>query len=58
MHRILRGSRLVIEDGGRTHGVLQRGNACLDDKFEAYLSTGRLPDDLSHCRRLPDPIPE
>jgi pimeloyl-ACP methyl ester carboxylesterase len=58
MHRVLRGSRLVIEDGGRTHGVLQRGNACLDDKFEAYLATGRLPDELTHCRRLPDPVPK
>jgi pimeloyl-ACP methyl ester carboxylesterase len=57
LHQILRGSRLVIEDGGRTHGVLQRGNACLDDKFNAYLATGQLPPDVSHCKRLPDPVP-
>ncbi|MGI8336481.1 alpha/beta hydrolase [Actinomadura scrupuli] len=57
MHQIFRGSRLVIEDGGRTHGVLQRGNACLDDKLNAYLATGALPPDVSHCARLPDPVP-
>jgi len=57
MHRLLRGSRLVIEDGGRTHAVVQRGNGCVDEKFDAYLATGRLPADLTHCRRLPDPAP-
>jgi pimeloyl-ACP methyl ester carboxylesterase len=57
MHHLLVGSRLVIEDGGRTHGVLQHGNTCLDDKFNDYLATGRLPLDLSHCKRLPDPVP-
>jgi pimeloyl-ACP methyl ester carboxylesterase len=57
MHQIFKGSRLVIEDGGRTHGVLQRGNDCLDDKFNAYLATGALPPDVSHCKRLPDPVP-
>jgi pimeloyl-ACP methyl ester carboxylesterase len=57
LHRILKGSRLVIEDGGRTHGVLQRGNACLDGTFNAYLATGQLPPEISHCKRLPDPAP-
>lgn len=57
MHKQLAGSRLVIEDGGRTHGVVQRGNACLDDKFNAYLATGALPADLSTCKALPDPNP-
>lgn len=55
MHRSLAGSRLVIEDGGRTHAVVQRGNTCIDDVFNAYLATGRLPRDLTHCPRLPDP---
>ncbi|HEU5158379.1 MAG TPA: alpha/beta hydrolase [Streptosporangiaceae bacterium] len=57
MHKLLRGSRLVIEDGGRTHGVVGRGNACVDDKFTAYLTTGALPADFSHCDHLPYPVP-
>jgi pimeloyl-ACP methyl ester carboxylesterase len=57
MHKLLKGSRLVIEDGGRTHGVVERGNACIDDKFAAYLTTGALPADFSHCDHLPYPVP-
>ncbi|GAA0340073.1 alpha/beta hydrolase [Actinoallomurus spadix] len=57
MHRRLAGSRLVIEDGGRTHGIVQRGNACVDEKFDAFLATGALPADRSHCARLPEPVP-
>ncbi|WP_433183139.1 alpha/beta hydrolase [Actinoallomurus sp. CA-150999] len=57
MNRRLKGSRLVIEDGGRTHGVVERGNACVDDKFAAYLATGALPANQSHCARLPEPVP-
>ena len=43
MNQRLKGSRLVIEDGGRTHGVVERGNACIDDKFAAFLTDGTLP---------------
>lgn len=57
MHRALGGSRLVIEDGGRTHAIVQRGNPCVDEKFNAYLATGQLPADFTHCPRLPDPVP-
>lgn len=57
MNRRLAGSRLVIEDGGRTHGVVQRGNACIDDKFDAFLATGTLPPEGVHCPRLPEPVP-
>ncbi|MCO5971114.1 alpha/beta hydrolase [Actinoallomurus soli] len=57
MSRRLAGSRLVIEDGGRTHGIVQRGNACVDEKFDAFLATGALPADRSHCARLPEPVP-
>ena len=57
MNKRLKGSRLVIEDGGRTHGVVQRGNACIDDKFAAFLTDGTLPPNLSHCQRLPEPVP-
>jgi pimeloyl-ACP methyl ester carboxylesterase len=57
MNKRLKGSRLVIEDGGRTHGVVQRGNACIDDKFNAFLTSGALPANQSHCARLPEPVP-
>jgi pimeloyl-ACP methyl ester carboxylesterase len=57
MNRLLKGSRLVIEDGGRTHGVVERGNACIDDKFTAYLTSGALPANRSHCDHLPYPVP-
>lgn len=57
MNQRLKGSRLVIEDGGRTHGVVERGNACIDDKFAAFLTDGTLPANESHCARLPEPVP-
>ncbi|MGH3376592.1 MAG: alpha/beta hydrolase [Actinoallomurus sp.] len=57
MNKRLKGSRLVIEDGGRTHGVVQRGNACIDDKFAAFLTDGTLPANDVHCARLPEPGP-
>jgi pimeloyl-ACP methyl ester carboxylesterase len=57
MNQRLKGSRLVIEDGGRTHGVVERGNACIDDKFAAFLTDGTLPANKSHCARLPEPVP-
>ncbi len=57
MNQRLKGSRLVIEDGGRTHGVVQRGNACIDDKFAAFLADGTLPANRTHCARLPEPVP-
>jgi hypothetical protein len=56
MNQRLKGSRLVIEDGGRTHGVVQRGNACIDDKFNAFLTNGTLPANKTHCARLPEPV--
>jgi pimeloyl-ACP methyl ester carboxylesterase len=57
MNKRLKGSRLVIEDGGRTHGVVERGNACIDDKFAAFLTNGALPANQTHCPRLPEPVP-
>jgi pimeloyl-ACP methyl ester carboxylesterase len=57
MNKRLAGSRLVIEDGGRTHGVVERGNACIDDKFAAFMTDGTLPANMSHCDRLPEPVP-
>jgi pimeloyl-ACP methyl ester carboxylesterase len=62
MHKVLP-SRLVAEIGGKTHANTLNGNACLDDKVAAYLSTGALPGDKpgsgpdATCKALPDPVP-
>ncbi|MEO3783009.1 alpha/beta hydrolase [Actinocorallia sp. B10E7] len=52
------GGHLVVEDGGLTHGVVQRGNAKIDAYFENYLLTGRLPKrKVVHVDALPKPQP-
>jgi pimeloyl-ACP methyl ester carboxylesterase len=62
MHKLLP-SRLVAELGGKTHANTLNGNACLDDKVAAYLTTGALPKDKpghgpdATCTALPDPVP-
>ncbi|MDN3356556.1 alpha/beta hydrolase [Actinomadura sp. DC4] len=62
MHKLLP-SRLVAELGGKTHANTLNGNACLDDKVAAYLSTDALPKDKPGsgpdvtCAALPDPVP-
>ncbi|MEU6487222.1 alpha/beta hydrolase [Streptomyces sp. NPDC046887] len=43
--RELRGSRLVVEEGGGNHGVTLAGNACMDGHLARYLDTGELPKD-------------
>jgi hypothetical protein len=44
LHRAMSGSRLVVLDGARTHGVyLFRGNGCVDGTVNAYLRSGSLP---------------
>lgn len=61
LHRRLTGSALVIEDGGRTHGVALTGNTCVDEAVTAYLLRGELPEagpgaDLT-CEAGPEPRP-
>jgi pimeloyl-ACP methyl ester carboxylesterase len=57
MHRRFKGSSLVIEDGGKTHGIVHRGNAPIDAYFDAYLLNGTLPPSTVHVSALPDPVP-
>ncbi|MFE2234781.1 alpha/beta hydrolase [Streptomyces sp. NPDC059442] len=63
LHRMVRGSSLVIEQGGPNHGVTLSGNACLDKHLATYLSTGRVPrgdagsEADAVCETLPDPRP-
>ncbi|WP_017592514.1 alpha/beta hydrolase [Nocardiopsis potens] len=55
--------RLVVEEGGHTHGVALGGNACVDRAVAGYLRDGSLPApagtggaDLA-CAAGPDPEP-
>ncbi|MFF9350444.1 alpha/beta hydrolase [Streptomyces sp. NPDC014734] len=64
MHRRLRGSRLVVEQGGGNHGVTLSGNDCLDTYLADYLADGVVPRDGGSrseadavCAKSPDPTP-
>ncbi|MFE9684460.1 alpha/beta hydrolase [Streptomyces sp. NPDC006285] len=61
LHHLLRGSSLVVEEGGGNHGITLSGNTCLDEHLAAYLTDGRVPRDGgeadARCARLPDPEP-
>ncbi|MFC4564654.1 alpha/beta hydrolase [Nocardiopsis mangrovi] len=57
--------RLLIEDGGGTHGVALGGNACVDTALAAYLRDGTLPPERTAaggadatCAAAPEPAPE
>jgi pimeloyl-ACP methyl ester carboxylesterase len=63
MHHLLRGSALVVEEGGGNHGITLSGNACLDDRLAAYLRTGKVPhgrgeaDATCVAHPAPEPLP-
>ncbi|MFJ2018069.1 alpha/beta hydrolase [Streptomyces nodosus] len=61
LHRRLRGSSLVVEQGGGNHGITLSGNACLDRYLADYLDKGTVPRSGGTvdavCQRLPDPSP-
>lgn len=57
------GAALIAEPGGTSHAVTPQGDACVDNRIAAYLSTGALParhrgdgPDLV-CQPLPRPTP-
>ncbi|MFG2681604.1 alpha/beta hydrolase [Streptomyces sp. NPDC048392] len=61
-HRSLRGSGLVVEEGGGNHGITLSGNSCLDRHLSAYLTDGTVPhgeggEADAVCPALPDPEP-
>ncbi|MGW8353202.1 alpha/beta fold hydrolase [Streptomyces wedmorensis] len=64
LHRLVRGSSLVVEQGGGNHGVTLGGNDCLDDHLATYLATGKVPraegdaEVDAVCEALPEPEPE
>ncbi|MDT9695362.1 alpha/beta hydrolase [Streptomyces sp. P17] len=61
VHRMLRNSSLVVEQGGQNHGISLSGNACLDKHLAKYLSDGTVPRSGGEvdavCDALPDPKP-
>ncbi|MFD3571344.1 alpha/beta hydrolase [Streptomyces sp. NPDC058667] len=63
LHRLIRGSSLVVEEGGGNHGVTLGGNDCMDEHLAAYLATGRVPRGEGDaevdavCATLPEPEP-
>ncbi|MFE2039708.1 alpha/beta hydrolase [Streptomyces sp. NPDC059477] len=61
VHRLLRGSSLVVEEGGGNHGISLSGNACLDRHLAAYLTDGTVPRGRGTadavCEASPEPEP-
>jgi pimeloyl-ACP methyl ester carboxylesterase len=61
LHKILKGSRLVVQDGDRTHCIVHRGDlrsGGVDSYFDAYFLKGTLPKaDTVHVSQLGDPTP-
>lgn len=53
----LKGSALVVEEGGGNHGIALSGNTCLDEKVAAYLRTGRAADAVCPAQPAPKPTP-
>jgi len=61
LHKILRGSHIVVQDGDRTHCIVHRGDlrpGGVDSYFDAYFLNGSLPtNDTTHVSQLGDPTP-
>ncbi|MDQ0792955.1 alpha/beta hydrolase [Streptomyces sp. B1I3] len=62
MHGELRGSGLVVEQGGGNHGISLSGNSCLDAYLVDYLTDGTVPRAGGNgadavCDAQPDPQP-
>jgi len=61
VHKLLKNSSLVVEQGGGNHGITLSGNACLDKYLATYLSNGKVPRGKgvadATCKALPDPKP-
>jgi pimeloyl-ACP methyl ester carboxylesterase len=61
VHRLLKHSSLVVEQGGGNHGITLSGNTCLDEYLATYLSDGTVPRGSGEadavCQKKPDPKP-
>ncbi|KUN80041.1 alpha/beta hydrolase [Streptomyces griseoruber] len=62
VHRLLKHSSLVVEQGGGNHGITLSGNACLDKYLVKYLTDGTVPRGSGTadavCKKTADPKPE
>ncbi|TDD83221.1 alpha/beta hydrolase [Actinomadura darangshiensis] len=60
-HRRFPTSRLLVQVGGRNHGVSLSGDKCVDGAVAAYLGGGRLPANRPgpdrECKAAPEPAP-
>jgi pimeloyl-ACP methyl ester carboxylesterase len=54
MHRALRGSRLVMVEKAKNHGVYDDGNPCAVEVANSYLATGVLPNRDVTCPAVPE----
>ncbi|MCC9710411.1 alpha/beta hydrolase [Streptomyces sp. MNU76] len=61
VHKLLKNSSLVVEQGGGNHGITLSGNSCLDKYLATYLTNGKVPRGKgaadATCKKLPDPKP-
>ncbi|WP_458244435.1 alpha/beta hydrolase [Streptomyces sp. MAI_2237] len=61
VHRLLKHSSLVVEQGGGNHGITLSGNACLDKYLAKYLTDGTVPRGHGTadavCQKTADPKP-
>ncbi|AVV42025.1 alpha/beta hydrolase [Streptomyces sp. ID05-04B] len=61
VHRLLKHSSLVVEQGGGNHGITLSGNACLDKYLAKYLTDGTVPRGTgvadAVCKKTADPQP-
>lgn len=61
LHKALKGSHMVVQDGDRTHCIVHRGDlrpGGVDSYFDAYFLNGTLPaTDIVHVSQLGDPTP-
>ncbi|GAA4617879.1 hypothetical protein GCM10023195_80010 [Actinoallomurus liliacearum] len=61
LHKILKGSHMVVQDGDRTHCIVHRGDTRpggIDSYFDAYWLQNRLPAKTTvHVSQLGDPTP-
>ncbi|MFI7410579.1 alpha/beta hydrolase [Streptomyces sp. NPDC049627] len=62
VHKLLKNSSLVVEQGGGNHGISLSGNSCLDKYLATYLTNGKVPHGSGTadavCQKLPDPKPQ
>ncbi|AYN37657.1 hypothetical protein DUI70_7164 [Streptomyces albus] len=62
LHRSLKRSSFVVEDGGGNHGITLSGSDCLDGYLSRYLESGKVPRGKGPadavCARQPDPEPQ